>query len=123
MITRRPILAGIAVAMLAGWAGPALAHENGRYGLIGKIKCKPGQRRALLAVLTDDWGEMPGCSLYLIGEDVADPDGIWVSEVWASRDAHRASLQLPGVKDAIARGRPLIAGFDMSVETRPTSDV
>lgn len=122
MIARRPMLAGVAIAMLAGWAGPALASENSRYGLIGKIKCKPGQRRALLAVLTDDWGQMPGCAAYLIAEDLADADGIWVSEVWESREAHKASLQLPGVKDAIARGRPLIAGFEMSVETRPMAE-
>ena len=89
------------------------------FGLIGKIKARPGQRDALLAVLTGDWGEMPGCAAYLIARDVADSDAIWVSEVWQSREAHKASLELPGVKDAIARGRPLIAGFEMSVETRP----
>jgi quinol monooxygenase YgiN len=115
------MLAGVALAMLAGWAGPALASESSAYGLIGKIKCKPGQRRALLAVLTDDWGELPGCSIYMIAEDIADGDAIWVSEVWESKEAHRASLKLPGVMDAIARGKPLIAGFEMSVETRPVT--
>ncbi|MEZ0244830.1 MAG: putative quinol monooxygenase [Sphingomonas sp.] len=119
MIARRPMLAGVAMAVLAAWGGTALAAKPGLYGLIGKIKCKPGKRRELLAVLTDDWGEMPGCSIYMIAEDIEDDDAVWVSEVWDSREAHRASLQLPGVKDAIARGRPLIAGFEMSVETRP----
>jgi quinol monooxygenase YgiN len=45
------------------------------------------------------------------------PDALWVTEVWVSRDAHRASLQLPEVQAAIAKGRPLIAGFDSRAET------
>lgn len=121
MMGRRPVLAGVAMAVLAGWAGPALAAVPNLYGLIGKMKAKPGKRRELLAVLTDDWGEMPGCSIYMIAEDVKAADAIWVSEVWESREAHKASLQLPGVKDAIGRGIPLIAGFEMSVETRPVT--
>jgi len=48
-----------------------------------------------------------------------DPDGLWVTEVWRDRAAHRASLELPQVRAAIARGRPLIAAFDAQHETRP----
>jgi len=32
---------------------------------------------------------------------------------------HDASLSLPAVRDAIAKGRPLIAGFSNQVETVP----
>jgi quinol monooxygenase YgiN len=55
----------------------------------------------------------------VVANDLADPDAIWVTEVWASEDAHRASLDLPAVQDAIARGRPLIAGFGERFVTRP----
>ena len=36
---------------------------------------------------------------------------------WDSPDSHRASLQIPAVRAAIATGRPAIAGFDNRVET------
>ena len=62
---------------------------------------------------------MPGCLSYVIAEDPADEDALWVTEVWDSAASHQGSLALPAVKDAIARGRPLIAGFDSHTETRP----
>ena len=46
-----------------------------------------------------------------------DADALWVTEVWTDQSAHRASLQLPSVQAAIAKGRPLIATFDSQVET------
>ena len=56
---------------------------------------------------------MPGCRLYLVAIDETDADGVWVTEVWESEDAHRASLQLQRVRDQIARATPVldIAGF------------
>jgi len=89
------------------------------YGLIGKLRCAPGQRDALIAILLEGTGAMPGCRSYVIAKDSADADAIWVNEVWDSRESHAASLGLPAVKDAIARGRPLIAGFGERFETEP----
>jgi quinol monooxygenase YgiN len=66
---------------------------------------------------------MPGCLSYVVAKDPADADAIWITEVWNDRDSHRASLQLPQVQGAIARARPLIAGFDSSVETEPVGGV
>jgi quinol monooxygenase YgiN len=62
---------------------------------------------------------MPGCLSYIVAQDPADADAIWVTEVWDSQASHKASLSLPSVKDAISRGRPLIAGFDQRAETVP----
>jgi quinol monooxygenase YgiN len=39
--------------------------------------------------------------------------------VWDSAESHKASLKLPAVRDAIAKGRPLIAGFGESFTTEP----
>ena len=55
--------------------------------------------------------------------DSADPDGLWITEVWDNEESHRASLQLPAVQAAIAKGRPLIAGFSNRVETTPMGGV
>ena len=94
-----------------------------RFGLIAKIKANPGQGDALAEVLLDAASQMegsvPGCESYVIARDSGDPDAIWVTEVWESREAHAASLELESVKAAISRGRPLIAGFSDRVETTP----
>jgi|SRR5215471_15175360 len=89
------------------------------YGLIGKITATPGQRDALAAILLGGTGAMPGCLSYVVATDPADADALWVTEVWESQASHRASLGLPAVQAAIAKGRPLIAGFSNRVETVP----
>lgn len=89
------------------------------YGLIGKMTTVTGQRDALAAILMEGTDAMPGCLSYVIATDPADPDALWITEVWDSPASHQASLGLPGVKAAIAKGRPLIAGFSNRVETVP----
>ena len=93
------------------------------YGLIGRIIAHPGKRADLAAILVPGEGGMPGCLSYIVATDPADADAIWITEVWDSAESHRASLQLPQVRAAIARGRPMIAGFDSSVETEPVGGV
>jgi quinol monooxygenase YgiN len=89
------------------------------YGLIGKMSAVPGQRDALAAILLESTGSMPGCLSYVIATDPADADALWITEVWDSAESHKASLSLPAVQSAIAKGRPLIAGFSNRVETVP----
>ncbi len=89
------------------------------YGLIGKLTAVTGQRDALAAILLDSTDTMPGCLSYIVATDPADPDAMWITEVWDSVASHQASLGLPTVKAAIAKGRPLIAGFSNRVETVP----
>jgi quinol monooxygenase YgiN len=88
------------------------------YGLIARIRALPGKRSDLTGVLVPGEGGMPGCLSYVVAEDPTDPDSLWVTEVWTDQAAHRASLQLPSVQAAIAKGRPLIAAFDNRVETK-----
>jgi quinol monooxygenase YgiN len=89
------------------------------YGLIGKVSAVAGQRDALATILLEGTNRMPGCLSYVVATDPADPDALWITEVWDSAESHRGSLALPGVKAAIAKGRPLIAGFSNRVETAP----
>lgn len=89
------------------------------YGLIGKMKAVPGQRDALISILLEGVSTMPGCLSYVVAKDPADADAIWVTEVWDSQTSHEASMSLPAVKDAISRGKPLIASFDEYRETVP----
>jgi len=89
------------------------------YGLIGKLKVVPGKRDELIFILMEGVAGMPGCLNYIVAEDPADPEVIWITEVWDSQASHQASLSLPSVQQAIAQGRPLIAGFGERFETIP----
>ena len=93
------------------------------YGLIGKMLSAPGKREDLLAILLENVGTMPGCLSYIIARDPASDDGIWITEVWDSRENHAASLGIPEVKATIARAMPLIAGFGERFETEPLGGV
>ena len=89
------------------------------FGLIGKIRARPGTRDELASILANGVAGMPGCLSYVVAHDPSDADAIWVSEVWETRELHQASLRLPQVQAAIAKGRPLIAGFEERIETVP----
>jgi quinol monooxygenase YgiN len=85
--------------------------ESGMYGLIGSFIAALGKRAELVAILLGDIGVMPGCKSYVVAEDPSDADTVWVTEVWLDAAAHKASLELPAVKAAIAKAMPLIASF------------
>jgi len=89
------------------------------YGLIGKITAVAGRREALAAILLEGTRAMPGCLSYIVAADPADPDALWITEVWDTQASHQAALSLPSVREAISRGQPLIAGFEQSIETEP----
>ena len=83
-----------------------------RFGMYAKLVAKPGQRDALVAILLRDVEALRahGCELYVVNLAVDDDDAVWVTEVWASKEAHRASLQLPETQQAIAEAMPLLTG-------------
>jgi quinol monooxygenase YgiN len=120
-LKRRTLLAGCLALALS--PGAAAAAESAMHGLIGRMRALPGQRDALLAILLEGTGSMPGCLSYVVAKDPVDADALWITEVWDSRASHDASLQLPAVQDAMRRGRPLIAGFDNGHETVPVGGV
>ncbi len=93
------------------------------YGLIGRMTAVEGQRDALTAILLEGLGRMPGCLSYIVAHDPAEAETIWVTEVWTDEAAHRASLQVPEVKEAIRRGMPLIATFGDAQVTMPVGGV
>src|SRR5262245_7219097 len=93
------------------------------YGLIGKMLAVPGQRDALIAILLESVGSMPGCLSYIVAADPSDANAIWITEAWDSAESHQASLKLPAVQQAIGRGRPLIAGFAERFITTPVGGV
>ncbi len=118
--TRKPDRRLAGMAALAGApAFAAMSAAGAGYGLIGQMKARPGKRDELMAILGEGIDAMPGNIAYLIGADLKDPDSIWITEYWTDKAAHEASLKLPAVQESIRKGRPLIAGFGMSVELKP----
>ena len=79
----------------------------------------PGKRDELIAILLEGTVAMPGCLSYIMATDPADANAIWITEAWDSQASHAASLSFPSVKAAIAKGRPLIAGFGERFITSP----
>ena len=120
-IGRRDFTQLSGAAMLATLApGCATLPEGSKmYGLIGKATCVPGKREEFIGVLLEGVGSMPGCLSYVVARDPKDPDAIWITEVWDSKESHGASLQLPAVRQAIVKGRPMIANFGEQIVTEP----
>jgi quinol monooxygenase YgiN len=114
------IVAGGAAIVAAALPAPASAQKEKRmHGLIGKMKVNPGQRDTVVGYLLEGVKSMPGCLSYIVAHDPLDPNAIWITEAWDSKESHRASLSLPAVQQAIARAKPLIAGFGERFETEP----
>ncbi len=83
------------------------------YGLFGNFQAQEGQRDALAAILHQAaalLGRDPGCLHYVVGVS-ADPNTVWVWEVWRDQAAHDASLAPADVRALIQQARPLIASM------------
>lgn len=117
-IIRRDVLAG-GLALAALPSAPRAQETKPMYGLIGQMLAAPGKRDELLAILGESTGDMPGCLSYVIAKDPTNAEALWITEVWTDKAAHAASLKLPAVQAAIAKARPIIAGFPQHFETEP----
>lgn len=93
------------------------------YGSITRITAVPNQSDALIAILAPGEGSLPGCLSYIVARDPKSPDVLYVTEAWETAEAHANSLKLPEVQAAIAKGRPLIANFELIAETEPVGGV
>ncbi|BAG28644.1 Antibiotic biosynthesis monooxygenase [Kocuria rhizophila] len=84
--------------------------ENSSYMLHGRLRSTAGEGDTLASILSEQERNepMPGCRLYLVARDPQDADAVWVTEVWDTEAAHRASLEIPAVQERIARAMPII---------------
>lgn len=91
------------------------------YGMTGKLTAQTGRRKDFVAILlkaAQMVGEMPGCRMYAVTEDMADDNTIWVMEVWEDKEAHDDSLKREDVRALIAQAMPLIDGKPDGAELR-----
>lgn len=126
-MNRRSLVGGAVVVAVAAFlpqgaqAMEEIDPEAPAFGMIGQLKAVPGQRDALIACLLDGSADMPGNLAYLVNRDARDADAVWVVEIWKDAASHAASLALPQVKAAIAKARPILAGFGTSAEIVPVT--
>ena len=82
------------------------------YGYLATMRTKPGNRDEVVRILLSgvDGLRTAGCQVYAVSVSDTDPDLIWVSEVWQSKEHHDVSLQLPATKAAIAQAMPMLTG-------------
>ncbi|MFY9747889.1 MAG: putative quinol monooxygenase [Acidobacteriaceae bacterium] len=93
------------------------------YGLIAKLTLLPGKRDEVIALLTESSANMPGCFSYVIANDAANENVLWVTEVWESKASHDASLTLRAVQAVIPKVKPLVASFEKIAETEPVAGI
>lgn len=89
-------------------------HLEGKnlYGLQGKLTAKEGQGQELAKVLmqaAELMKKAKGCRLYSVGIDINNPEDIWISEIWDSKNDHDASLKSPEVRALIGMAIPMLA--------------
>ncbi len=92
------------------------------FGLHGRFVAQPGQGDALEAILleaAEALGEREACRLYVVSRSPEEPESVWVTEAWTSREEHERSLEDKGVRALIERARPLIAEIGDRTELRP----
>ena len=81
--------------------------------LHGRLPAKPDKRDELLAQLLRAAALLesdPACRFYLVGTVADDDEGVHVTELWTSPEAHAASLERDDVRALIREAMPLIGG-------------
>ena len=71
-----------------------------------KFTAQPGRGDDLAGLLlraADSLRDTAGCELYVINRASADPDQIWVTELWLDQDSLDASVEQLGTDDGQAR--------------------
>lgn len=89
------------------------------YGLITRLRAKPGQREALAQLLDGGLSHRPGCLSYIVALDAVAHDALWVTEVWTDEALYRVSLTDLTLKAFTTRAWPMIAGMDDPIITAP----
>jgi quinol monooxygenase YgiN len=80
------------------------------YSHVGRFSAADGRESDLLEALVSAARSMPGTKGLIQYQIFAGEDGaVWAVEIWESREAHDAALQLPETRSLIDQVRPIIA--------------
>jgi quinol monooxygenase YgiN/quercetin dioxygenase-like cupin family protein len=87
-----------------------------------KLTAREGQGDALaerLLAVAARLEDVAGCQLYVINRAPGEPDVVWVTEAWQSREALDASLEDDGVKALLPEVQPLLTGAPERIDVEP----
>jgi quinol monooxygenase YgiN len=96
--------------------------DTARVARYAKLPAASGRGDELAAALLEAAARLedePGCELYLVNRAAADPDEIWVTELWTTREAMERSLEAEGARENIERVMKLLAGRPEMTELVP----
>lgn len=89
------------------------------YAIINKLTARVGKRDEVIELLLESgkpFQDNSSCLLYLVYEDVKDPNVIWVEDVWTNKEDHTAALARPELKPYIVETIPLLEGMPEQFE-------
>ena len=92
------------------------------YGSHGKFNAKPGERDTLVQYMlqaAESVRALEGCLLYIVYTAPSDPVGVYITEVWTSKEAHDDSLKLEEVRALISQVMPILDGLPEGMELQP----
>src|SRR5436305_612835 len=89
----------------------------GAVGRYAKAVAKPGKGDELAQKLLEvarAIREAPGCQLYVVNRSLADPDVVWVTELWQSQEQLDGALETPEARERIPEVLNLVrnGGFE-----------
>ena len=80
----------------------------------GKLAAKIGQAEKLAEILVEASKlvmKVKGCRLYVVSRTPAEPQAIFVTEIWESKEDHDNSLKLQDVQELIKKAFPILDGM------------
>ena len=80
----------------------------------GKLAAKSGQGEALAGILVEASklvANVKGCRLYVVSRAATEPEAIFVTEIWDTKEDHDNSLKLPEVQELIKKAFPILDGM------------
>lgn len=83
------------------------------YLLHGKLTAKPKHADELANILLEASklvAVAKGSILYVIGKDENDPNSVYVTEIWNSKEDHDNSLNVVGIRELIIKAMPILEG-------------
>lgn len=95
------------------------------YGLLNKLTAKPGKRDEVIDILLES-GKLlddPACLMYMVSKAADDPDVIYVTDLWTSRQRHEKALTTPELRPFVEKAVPLLAGMPQQTEIKPVGGV
>jgi quinol monooxygenase YgiN len=90
------------------------------HGFHATLTARPGKGDELVALLLGAPSlPNPDCVAFLVCRSASDPDTVFVTEGWTSREAHGEFFATGPAKDLVERLRPLLARDSEYVDAVP----